>query len=128
MAFSKRSNAAGGYVNMEMSMNPSVAICAPESMQSMRCLEDNGYEKKACQAAFDNYNACKKFWGKVVILRRQQRISPEVPDPEDRKDIKARYLATGKISATGSAATGASASATSSATADGSAGSATADG
>ena len=32
----------------------------------MKCLEDNGYDKTKCGAAFDNYNVCKKFWNEVI--------------------------------------------------------------
>ena len=32
----------------------------------MKCLENNGYDKTKCGAAFDNYNVCKKFWNEVI--------------------------------------------------------------
>ena len=40
--------------------------CWEESKISMRCLENNGYDKTKCGAAFDNYNVCKKFWNEVI--------------------------------------------------------------
>ena len=33
----------------------------------MKCLDDNGYDKAKCQKAFDNYNACRKFWYEVRV-------------------------------------------------------------
>lgn len=32
---------------------------------SMKCLEENGYDKAKCMQAFNNYNVCKQFWNEV---------------------------------------------------------------
>jgi len=74
--------------------------CWFESRQSMKCLEDNGYDRTQCQKQFDNYQACKKFWGKVYSARKWSGITPYDAPPEEREGIKQIYLKTGKIAAT----------------------------
>ncbi|KAI8072495.1 hypothetical protein BC940DRAFT_292717 [Gongronella butleri] len=39
-------------------MNP----CSMEEKQSMRCLDDNNYDKKKCEYYFLQYRECKKQW------------------------------------------------------------------
>jgi cytochrome c oxidase assembly protein subunit 23 len=39
--------------------------CADEARLSMKCLNDNGFDKNACRVHFENYKACKTFWMKV---------------------------------------------------------------
>lgn len=39
-------------------MNP----CALEEKQSMKCLDDNNYEKDKCNYFFMQYRECKKKW------------------------------------------------------------------
>ena len=41
--------------------------------------------------------ACKTFWMKVRMNRRQNGISPALPDPQDRPAMKKLYMQTGKI-------------------------------
>jgi len=74
--------------------------CALESANSMKCLQDNEYHRPSCQAQFDNYNACKKFWGSVYSARRRAGITPYLAPHEDRAGIKAIYAKTGKIPTT----------------------------
>jgi len=74
--------------------------CWQESKISMKCLEENGYNKALCQGAFDNYNVCRKFWNEVRIKRRNAGIEPYIPLPEDRPAMKAKYAETGKIPTT----------------------------
>ena len=66
----------------------------------MRCLENNGYDKTKCGAAFDNYNVCKKFWNDVRLNRRRAGIEPYIPVPEDRPAMMSKYAETGKIPTT----------------------------
>jgi len=69
-------------------------------MKSMKCLQDTGYDRAACKSAFDNYNACKKFWGSVYTARRRAGVQPYMPPHQDRAAMKAAYARTGKIPVT----------------------------
>lgn len=69
-------------------MNP----CLKEQEQSYECLNKNGYDHKKCEAYFDNYNTCKKFWGKVYSDRKARGIYPYLPDVEEREKIKSDYF------------------------------------
>ncbi|CAK1591258.1 unnamed protein product [Parnassius mnemosyne] len=69
-------------------MNP----CLKEQTQSYECLSKNGYDQEKCEAYFDNYNTCKKFWGQVYRDRRAKGIHPYLPDLEDREKIKSEYM------------------------------------
>ncbi|CAK9818618.1 Coiled-coil-helix-coiled-coil-helix domain-containing protein 7 [Anthophora quadrimaculata] len=72
--------------------------CFKEYNLSHKCLETNEYNYKTCEPYFENYRVCKKFWGKVIALRRADNITPFVPLPEDRERIKAEYLRSHKYS------------------------------
>jgi len=74
--------------------------CTAESMKSMQCLQDNDYNRAACKKDFDNYNACKKFWGSVYIARKRAGIVPYLPPHQDRQAMKVIYAKTGKIPTT----------------------------
>ena len=74
--------------------------CALESMQSMKCLEENDYNRNLCMAQFANYRACKKFWGEVYSARKRAGIQPHMTPIEDRAAMKALYAKTGKIPVT----------------------------
>lgn len=45
--------------------------CSALAKASLKCLETNLFEKEKCQAAFDEYKACKK---KETETRRERRI------------------------------------------------------
>lgn len=36
--------------------------CVKEQKLSLKCLDDNGYDKEKCTSFFVNYNMCQKFW------------------------------------------------------------------
>ncbi|KAI9222929.1 hypothetical protein BC828DRAFT_377205 [Blastocladiella britannica] len=40
-------------------------FCRTEAKASLKCLEDNGYNKSACSALFQDYIDCKKGWQKL---------------------------------------------------------------
>ncbi|PWN97844.1 hypothetical protein FA09DRAFT_338822 [Tilletiopsis washingtonensis] len=46
--------------------------CAKASKLSMKCLEDNAYDRTKCTEAFNNYRECKKAW---ITQRRQDRLN-----------------------------------------------------
>nr|XP_034826124.1 coiled-coil-helix-coiled-coil-helix domain-containing protein 7 isoform X2 [Maniola hyperantus] len=66
--------------------------CLKEQEKSYQCLNKNGFDHEKCEPYFDNYNTCKKFWGKVSKDRRARGIVPYLPDVEDREKIKAEYV------------------------------------
>lgn len=85
---------SGGKISIEK--DP----CSLESNASMKCLDTNNYDRSMCQQYFDNYIACKKFWGKVSLARSRSGISPSVPPVHERDALKRLYMETGKIHAT----------------------------
>ncbi|KOC64366.1 Coiled-coil-helix-coiled-coil-helix domain-containing protein 7 [Habropoda laboriosa] len=72
--------------------------CFKEYNISLKCLEMNKYNYDVCEAHFENYRICKKFWGKVISLRIFNNITPHVPLPEDRERLKAEYIHSRKFS------------------------------
>ncbi|CAO1616980.1 unnamed protein product [Parajaminaea phylloscopi] len=44
--------------------------CAHAAKASMKCLEDNQYDRTKCTKAFEDYRECKKSW---VLQRRSDR-------------------------------------------------------
>ena len=60
-------------------------------------MSDNNYNRDACEAHFNNYNECKKFWGKVQMARKKSGISPALPPFSERAAIKKKYHETGSI-------------------------------
>ncbi|KAB7504434.1 Coiled-coil-helix-coiled-coil-helix domain-containing protein 7 [Armadillidium nasatum] len=74
---------------MDHSKNP----CIHEQKLSMKCLNDNNFDKESCYEFFDNYNKCKDFWGAIQLDRRRKRIRPYLPPVEERETIKKEYMA-----------------------------------
>ncbi|KPJ08960.1 Coiled-coil-helix-coiled-coil-helix domain-containing protein 7 [Papilio machaon] len=66
--------------------------CLKEQNQSYECLNKNGYNQEKCEAYFDNYNTCKKFWNQVSKDRRAKGIKPHLPDVEEREKVKEEYI------------------------------------
>ncbi|XP_043673535.1 coiled-coil-helix-coiled-coil-helix domain-containing protein 7 [Vespula pensylvanica] len=66
--------------------------CLKEYDLSLECLSNNNYIRDACQAYFNNYKICQKFWQKIVADRKLKDIKPYLPSPEDRENIKNEYL------------------------------------
>jgi len=90
----KKTNMDGGKVSIEK--DP----CSVEGKASLKCLNDNNYNRSMCQQAFDNYKACKKFWGSVSLNRSRAGIKPVLPPVDERDAIKREYVRTGKIPTT----------------------------
>lgn len=42
--------------------------CLREQEQSFKCFSDNGSDKEACQMQIDNYNICKSFWVRQLLI------------------------------------------------------------
>jgi len=65
--------------------------CFKESKLSMKCLEENNYDKNLCQDYFYNYKKCKEFWTLVVKKRKDKGIVPYLPPLSQRDEIKKEY-------------------------------------
>jgi len=66
--------------------------CLQEQKLSYKCLSDNNYDRDICLSVFQNYKNCTEFWTKVRRDRRSKGITPELPLPEHRQEIKEKYL------------------------------------
>ncbi|KAJ0171566.1 hypothetical protein K1T71_013116 [Dendrolimus kikuchii] len=66
--------------------------CLKEQEKSYECLNKNGFDHAKCEVYFDNYNTCKKFWGKVYKDRKAQGVTPYLPDVGEREKIKNDYM------------------------------------
>ena len=72
--------------------------CWRENKQSMKCLDDNDYNKSMCKVEFENYKTCKGFWNQVSWARRREGRYPLVPATEEERALfKRKYRETGKI-------------------------------
>ncbi|KAF2354097.1 Cysteine alpha-hairpin motif superfamily [Trinorchestia longiramus] len=58
---------------------------------SQQCLSRNDYQYGSCQAYFENYRRCKKFWGRITAQRRRAGITPYLPTPEERPPYLLEY-------------------------------------
>ncbi|XP_022688573.1 coiled-coil-helix-coiled-coil-helix domain-containing protein 7-like isoform X1 [Varroa jacobsoni] len=66
--------------------------CLREQEISLKCLEQNGYDKDKCGLQFLNYKRCKVFWTRVIRDRQSRGISPDLPPIEERARAKKEYL------------------------------------
>ncbi|PWN34929.1 uncharacterized protein FA14DRAFT_35813 [Meira miltonrushii] len=48
--------------------------CKKAAALSMKCLEDNMYDRTKCAYAFNNYRECKKQW---IASRKQGGLPPQ---------------------------------------------------
>jgi len=80
--------------------------CTLESKASLKCMDDNNYNRSLCQKYFENYQACKKFWGSVYTARKRAGIVPYLAPVNERDGIKRRYIETGKVHPTPDPETG----------------------
>lgn len=60
--------------------------CHEESEISIEC--QNTYGKEKCEREINNARLCKNFWQSVEQYRRENRIFPFSPPPEEREKIK----------------------------------------
>ena len=72
--------------------------CWRENKQSMKCLDDNNYNKSYCQTEFENYKNCKGFWNNVYWARKREGRYPLMPETEEERNLfKQKYRETGKV-------------------------------
>ncbi|KAL3868622.1 hypothetical protein ACJMK2_041415 [Sinanodonta woodiana] len=67
--------------------------CLREHNMSLKCLNDNYFDKTKCEAYFENYRRCKKFWGKIEMERRWKGIKPAMPSYDEREEILRQHQA-----------------------------------
>uniref|UniRef100_UPI00358F1BCF coiled-coil-helix-coiled-coil-helix domain-containing protein 7-like isoform X2 n=1 Tax=Myxine glutinosa TaxID=7769 RepID=UPI00358F1BCF len=65
--------------------------CLTESDASMRCLESNGFQQNFCQSHFIRYRNCRKFWHDVMVQRRMEGTTPDMPTAGERAGILHSY-------------------------------------
>ncbi|XP_028824876.1 coiled-coil-helix-coiled-coil-helix domain-containing protein 7 isoform X2 [Denticeps clupeoides] len=61
--------------------------CIDESDASQKCLDRNSYDKAMCSAFFQRYKACRKYWHGVMIQRRRDGVTPDMPTAAEREQI-----------------------------------------
>ncbi|XP_068202473.1 coiled-coil-helix-coiled-coil-helix domain-containing protein 7 isoform X2 [Palaemon carinicauda] len=66
--------------------------CIKEHTMSLKCLEDNDYDRNKCGWHFENYKKCQDFWSEIRVQRRRAGIKPNLPPVEERDEIKREYL------------------------------------
>ncbi|XP_005103878.1 coiled-coil-helix-coiled-coil-helix domain-containing protein 7 [Aplysia californica] len=66
--------------------------CVKEHDMALKCLDDGGYDRSKCEDFFTNYRNCRKFWKFVSDDRRKKGITPYLPPPEEREQVKTEYL------------------------------------
>lgn len=54
--------------------------CLKESKASMKCLDENNYDKNKCAMYFEAYKECKKSWNERKAARRRQGMPPNDPE------------------------------------------------
>lgn len=74
--------------------------CYVERQASMKCLDDNDYEKTKCSKFFENMRACKTFWFDVRMARMRAGVWPHDPLPEERNGLRRKYARTRVIPVT----------------------------
>ncbi|XP_051173494.1 coiled-coil-helix-coiled-coil-helix domain-containing protein 7 [Leptopilina boulardi] len=66
--------------------------CFKEEVLSLKCLKNNDYNQEKCYDFFINVKICREFWDELRRERRSRGIKPELPYPNERKQIKEEYL------------------------------------
>lgn len=56
--------------------------CLKESKASMKCLDENNYDKNKCAMYFEAYKECKKSWNERKAARRRQGLPPNDPETQ----------------------------------------------
>ncbi|CAG5115417.1 unnamed protein product [Candidula unifasciata] len=64
--------------------------CIKEYLLTKKCMGEKGHEH--CQDVLRNYEHCRYFWSWIESMRDQEGIKPAMPPPEEREEVKQRYL------------------------------------
>lgn len=66
--------------------------CIKEYKLSLKCLDENNFNRGICVDYFENYKKCKEFWEDIRIQRRKAGIVPNLPTATERQQIKMEYM------------------------------------
>ncbi|BFZ17027.1 hypothetical protein BsWGS_20066 [Bradybaena similaris] len=64
--------------------------CAKELDLSKQCLTEKAPDQ--CQDILKNLQHCRHFWSWVESQRKKEGINPAMPAPQDREQVKQKYL------------------------------------
>ncbi|XP_005993481.1 coiled-coil-helix-coiled-coil-helix domain-containing protein 7 [Latimeria chalumnae] len=73
--------------NVQKLRDQDINPCIAETDASRRCLDENNYDKAMCSLYFLKYKNCRKFWHNVMMQRRRDGVTPNMPTVEERKNI-----------------------------------------
>ncbi|XP_062935908.1 coiled-coil-helix-coiled-coil-helix domain-containing protein 7 isoform X1 [Cynocephalus volans] len=74
-------------VVMRRLRDPDVNPCLSESDASIRCMNENNYNRERCSVYFLKYKNCRRFWHSVMIQRRRNGVNPPMPTAAERDEI-----------------------------------------
>ncbi|XP_056290531.1 coiled-coil-helix-coiled-coil-helix domain-containing protein 7 [Pseudoliparis swirei] len=63
--------------------------CIEESDGSQKCLGANNYDNSMCTAYFLRYKKCRKYWHSIMLQRRRDGVTPDMPAAAERQEILA---------------------------------------
>lgn len=66
--------------------------CFKERQMSLKCMDENDYDRDKCFKQFENFKSCNGFWLEVMKQRRRDRIKPVVPPIEERDQIRKEFF------------------------------------
>ncbi|XP_010738133.1 coiled-coil-helix-coiled-coil-helix domain-containing protein 7 isoform X3 [Larimichthys crocea] len=61
--------------------------CIEESDASQKCLDANNYDKSMCSAYFQRYKNCRKYWHNIMVQRRRDGVTPDMPSAAEREQV-----------------------------------------
>lgn len=53
--------------------------CSEEARASLKCLDDNNYNRRLCEGYFEAYRKCKTAWNARKAERRKHGLHPDDP-------------------------------------------------
>lgn len=69
--------------------NQDINPCIEESDASQKCLNAYNYDKSMCSAYFQNYKNCRKYWHNIMLQRRRNGVTPDMPTAAERQELLA---------------------------------------
>ncbi|KAF9131589.1 Mitochondrial copper homeostasis protein [Mortierella sp. 14UC] len=60
--------------------------CQAQTKASMKCMDDNGFDKKKCTRFFKDYSDCKKKWLETLREDRRKKNMGIMDEDEAKKD------------------------------------------
>lgn len=66
--------------------------CFSEREKSLNCLAEYESSQSICDQHILNYKICKDFWVNVRTYRKNHKILPHLPPPEEREQIKSEFF------------------------------------